>query len=191
MAAAVRRPETLFHGIEDDPVALALAQQNVTSNQLDARVTVSAADVSQPFAKLGLAPFDAVMANPPFFDDPKALRAPNPAKSKAWMAQGGLTAWITFLVKAAREGGTLTIIHRADRLADLLALLAPKAGSFQIRAIAPHADAPAKRVIVRAIKTGKAPLRLLPPLVLHPRDGAKHTPEAEAILRGKAALEWL
>ena len=33
-------------------------------------------------------------------------------------------------------------------------------------------------------------LRLLPPLVLHERDGAKHTPEAEAILRGEAALDW-
>ncbi|MFZ3004933.1 MAG: methyltransferase, partial [Phenylobacterium sp.] len=73
----------------------------------------------------------------------------------------------------------------------ILALLAPKAGSIQVRPIHAHADAPAKRVLVRAIKTGKAPLRLLPPLVLHPRDGAKHTDEAEAILRGGAALGWL
>ena len=50
--------------------------------------------------------------------------------------------------------------------------------------------APAKRVLVRAIKTGRAPLRLLPPLVLHARGGAKHTAEAEAILRGAAALDW-
>ena len=168
-----------------------LAQQNIVANQLSDRVTVSAADVGQPFTKLGLTPFDAVMANPPFFDDPKTLRPPDPAKSKAWMAQGGLAVWVTFLNKAVLEGGTLTIIHRADRLADLLALLAPKAGSFQIRPIAPHADAPAKRVVVRAVKTGKAPLRLLPPLVLHPRQGAKHTSEAEAILRGHATLEWL
>jgi tRNA1(Val) A37 N6-methylase TrmN6 len=43
---------------------------------------------------------------------------------------------------------------------------------------------------VRAVKVGKAPLVLSPPLVLHDRSGAKHTPEAEAILRGEAALEW-
>ncbi len=43
---------------------------------------------------------------------------------------------------------------------------------------------------MRALKTGKAPLRLLPPLVLHERAGAKHTPETEAILRGEAALDW-
>ena len=70
-------------------------------------------------------------------------------------------------------------------------VVAPKAGSIQIKPVHPFADAPAKRVLVRAVKTGKAPLRLLAPLVLHDRSGAKHTPEAEAILRGEAAIEWL
>ena len=191
LVAALRCDGARFVGIESDPEAVALAHRNIALNQLGGRVEVIEADVTQPFAKLGLEPFDAVMANPPFFDDPGALRAPAPAKTQAWMAQGGLAAWVSFLSKAVREGGTLTLIHRADRLADLLALLAPKAGSFQIRPIHPHADAPAKRVIVRAVKTGKAPLRLLPPLVLHPREGVKHTGEAEAILRGEAALAWL
>ena len=191
LAAATRCVGARFMGIESDLEALTLARRNIDMNRLAAWVEVLEADVTQPFAKLALAPFDAVMANPPFFDDPSALRGPAPAKAKAWMADGGLAAWTTFLTKAVREGGTLTLIHRADRLADMLNLLAPKAGSFQIRPIHPHADDPAKRVIVRAIKTGKAPLRLLPPLILHPRDGAKHTSEAEAILRGDAALEWL
>ena len=52
----------------------------------------------------------------------------------------------------------------------------------------PFADEPAGRVLVRAVRGGKAPLRLLPALVLHERGGAKHTPEAEAILRGEADL---
>jgi tRNA1(Val) A37 N6-methylase TrmN6 len=89
-----------------------------------------------------------------------------------------------------REGGTITLIHRADRLADILGLLSPKAGSAQVRPVLPFADQPAKRVLVRAVKSGKAPLRLLPPLVLHARDGGKHTVETEAILRGEAALAW-
>jgi tRNA1(Val) A37 N6-methylase TrmN6 len=90
-----------------------------------------------------------------------------------------------------REGGTITLIHRADRLADILAGLLPKAGSFQVRPVHAFADEPAKRVLVRAVKTGKAPLRLLPALVLHDRGGGgKHTAAVEAILRGRAALSW-
>ncbi len=191
LAAAIRRPQPSFVGLERAPQALDLARRNVRANGLEPRVDILEADVGQPFSRLGLAPFDAVMANPPFFDDPNALRAPDPAKTQAWMAEGGLSAWTGFLTKAVREGGSLTIIHRADRLADLLALLAPKCGSFQIRPIHPRATDPAKRVLVRAIKTGKAPLRLLPPLVLHPQADGKHTELTEAILRGEADLAWL
>ena len=35
-----------------------------------------------------------------------------------------------------------------------------------------------------------AGLRLLPALILHDREGGKHTPQAEAVLRGEASLGW-
>jgi tRNA1(Val) A37 N6-methylase TrmN6 len=191
LAAATRQPGVSFTGLERDPAAAALARRNVELNGLADRVEILDGDVAQRFPALGRAPFDAVLANPPFFDDPQALRAPAPERHGAWMADDGLAAWIGFLLKAVREGGALTVIHRADRLADILALLAPKAGSVQVLPVHPFADAPAKRVLVRAVKTGKAPLQLLPPLVLHARDGGQHTAEVEAILRGRAGLAWL
>lgn len=190
VAAAVRREGALFTGLERDPAAAALARENAALNGLGERMTVMEGDVRAGFRALGLPPFDAAMANPPFFDDPAELRGPAPEKTGAWMADGGLAAWTGFLLKAVREGGTITVIHRADRLADLLALLAPKAGSFRIRPIQPYADEPAKRVLLRAVKTGKAPLVLLPALVLHDREGGKHSAEAESVLRGTAAIRW-
>ncbi len=190
LAAAHRRPDCRFVGIERDAAAMELARENIGLNGMADRVEALEGDVASAFKALGLAPFDAAMSNPPFFDDAANLRAPSPEKLAAWMADDGLEAWTGFLLKAVREGGTITIIHRADRLADILALLAPKAGSFRIRPVSPFADAPAKRVLVRAIKTGKAPLVLLPPLVLHDRDGGHHRPEVDAILRGEASLGW-
>lgn len=190
LAAAFRRPGAHFLGLENDPEALDLAGQNIALNGLADRVAVRPCDVSQPFSRLELAPFDAALCNPPFFDDAGALRAPHPAKRAAWITAEGLAVWCGFLVKAVRDKGAITLIHRADRLADIMAELAPKAGSFAVRPIHPFADEAAKRVIVRATKGGKAPLRLLPPLVLHIRGRTKHTAEAEAILRGEAALGW-
>ena len=146
--------------------------------------------MAERFSNLGLAPFDTVFANPPFFDDPARLRAPAPSRRGAWIADDGLGAWCAFLLKAVREGGRITLVHRADRLADLLTELAPKAGSFRIRAIHPFADAPAKRVLVRAVKTGKAPLVLLPPLILRARGADHDRPEIAALLRGETALGW-
>lgn len=193
---AVRAPGASFVGVERDLDALALAERNVELNHAQGRVTVRAGDVGRGFAGQGFLnpgepPFDIAVANPPFFDDPNALRAPHPSKQAAWIADAGLDAWTRFLLKAVREGGRVVMIHRAERLGDLLALLGSSAGSFQIRPVHPFADAPAKRVLVRAVKTGKAPLVLLPPLVLHERGGEKHTAEADAVMRGEAALGWL
>lgn len=182
LAAAVRTPEALFTGVERDAAALALAQANAAANGLAGRVQPLAGEVEAGFAALGLPPFDAAFANPPFFDDPAALRPPHPARRAAWIADAGLEAWTAFLLKAVREGGRITVIHRTERLADLLRLLTPKAGSIRIRAVHPSPDAPAKRVLVRAVKTGRAPLVLLPPLILS-------TPEAEALAHGEQ-LGW-
>jgi tRNA1(Val) A37 N6-methylase TrmN6 len=190
LAAAVRRPGARFTGVERDAKALALAHENIALNGLADRVEAVEGDVATRFSALGQEAFDAAFANPPFFDDAGALRGPAPERRAAWMADDGLAAWVGFLSKAVREGGTITLIHRADRLGDILALLADKCGSVQVRPVHPFADEPAKRVLVRAIKTGKGPLRLLPALVLHDRGGEKHRPEVEAILRGETDLGW-
>jgi tRNA1(Val) A37 N6-methylase TrmN6 len=190
LAAASRCPEVRFTGVERDPDALALAKENIVLNGFQDRVEAIEGDVAVRFSALGIEPFDAAMTNPPFFDDSGALRGPSPEKRAAWMADDGLAAWIGFMSKGVREGGSLTLIHRADRLADILALLGEKCGGVQILPIHPFADEPAKRVLVRAIKTGKAPTRLLPGLVLHDQNGDKHRPEVEAILRGEASINW-
>ena len=188
MQMAARAPGVRLTGVERDPVMAALARENAALNGVKAEIVTG--DVAGGFRALGLEPFDRAVSNPPFFDDPGALRAPAPGKHGAWMADDGLAAWTRFLLKAVREGGRIVVIHRADRLADLLALLGETAGSFSVRPVHPYADEPAKRVLVQAIKTGKAPLRLLPPLVLHDRSGGKHTVEADAILRGEAGLPF-
>jgi tRNA1(Val) A37 N6-methylase TrmN6 len=188
MQIAARCPGVALTGLERGPAMAALARENAVLNGADAQIVEG--DVAAGFRALDLPLFDGAVSNPPFFDDPGALRAPAEGKRGAWMADDGLKAWTTFLLKSVREGGRIVVIHRADRLADLLALLGETAGSFAVRGIHPHADEPAKRVLVQAIKTGKAPLRLLPPLVLHDRSGAKHTAEAEAVLRGEAGLGW-
>lgn len=191
LSAALRCPEAAFTGLERDEAALALAHANIAANGLSDRVDAHRGDVAAGFKALGLERFDAAFSNPPFFDDPGRLRAPHPARTGAWIADDGLGAWTGFLLAATRDGGTITVIHRTERLADILALLGEKAGSFRIRPIQPFADAPAKRVLVQARRGGKAPLALAPALVLHERGAeAKHTAEVEAILRGDAALGW-
>lgn len=189
MQIAARRPGVALTGVERDPAAAELARRNTALNAVGDRTQIVTGDIAPGPGLLAIPPFDWAISNPPFFDDPGALRAPSPGKRSAWMADDGLAAWTSFLLKSVKDGGRILMIHRADRLADILALLGEKAGSIAILPIQPFADAPAKRVLVQAVRSGRAPLRLLPALVLHDRSGAKHTAEAEAILRGEAGLE--
>lgn len=189
MQIAARRPGVALTGVERDPAAAELARRNAVLNDAKDRTMIVTGDIAAGPGPLAIPPFDWAISNPPFFDDPGALRAPSPGKRGAWMADDGLSAWTSFLLKSVKDGGRILMIHRADRLADILTLVGDKAGSFAILPIQPFADAPAKRVIVQAIRSGRAPLRLLPALILHDRSGAKHTPEAEAILRGETGLE--
>lgn len=187
---AARRPGVALTGLEREPAAADLARQNADLNAIADRTTILSGDVAAGFRTWNLPPFDWAVSNPPFFDDEAALRAPAPGKRAAWIADDGLAAWTRFLTQGVREGGRIIIIHRADRLADILSLLGERCGSFAIRPIHAFAQDPAKRILVQAIRAGRAPLRLLPPLILHDRSGAKHTPEAEAILRGEADLPF-
>lgn len=189
LQAAVREAGAQFLGVERDEAAAALAAENVALNGLGERVEVRSGDVASGAAALGVGDFDAAFANPPFFDDPSALRGPAPERRGAWLADDGLEAWTRFLLDAVRPGGRVTLIHRADRLDDLLHLLAEGGGSLAVRAIHPTADQAAKRVLVRAVKGGRAPLRILAPLILHDASGVGAA-EADAILRGEADLPF-
>jgi tRNA1(Val) A37 N6-methylase TrmN6 len=193
LQAAIRRPDAQFVGVENDPGALDLARRNLALNAAEDRCAVVEGDVGAPFAALALEPFEAAFANPPFFDDETRLRAPRLEKRAAWFAADGLQAWTSFLLSALRGRGEVVVIHRADRLKDLLDALAPVAGSFHVRPVQSYAGEPAKRVIVRAQKHGRGPLVLLAPLVMHERgsDGsAQFTGPAQDILRGDQALGW-
>lgn len=188
MQVAARRPDVTLAGLERETPAADLARQNAALNACADRTTILSGDVADGFKALGLPQGDWGLSNPPFFDDEGALRAPSPGKRAAWIADDGLAAWTEILIASVKDGGRILMIHRADRLADILRLLGEKCGSFAILPIQPFADQPAKRVLVRAIKWGKAPLVLHPALILHDRSGAKHTPQAEALLRGEADL---
>ena len=79
------------------------------------------------------------------------------------------------------------MIWRADGLAEVLAALAPAFGALAVLPVHPAADKPAIRILVTAVKASRAPLSLMPPLVLADASG-RPTAAADALLRDGAAL---
>lgn len=193
LAVALAEPDSRVQLIDNDPAALALAERNITLNGAANRVATCLADALAPAGerkRAGLAPgsVDAVLTNPPFGSARRMRASPDKARAAAHvMPAGGLDLWIGCAAWLLRPKGVLAMIHRADALADILAGLGAGFGGVRITPVHPRAGAAATRVIVRATKAAKAPLAILPGVILH-GDGGRFTPEAEALHRGEARL---
>lgn len=179
--------------LEKEPELVALARENVARNGLADRVRVVAGDVTAPndaltAAGLGPGSFTHVLANPPFHAHGRGTEAPNALKSAAHaMPEPDLDRWARFLARMAAPHGTATIIHKAEALAELLAVLDSRFGALTVLPVHPREGEPAIRVIVQGIKGSRAPLRLMSGFCLH-GTGQGFTPAAQAILRHGAPL---
>lgn len=182
---AARVPGCRVVGFESQRSLVGIAGENIRLNGMAGRVEIAVGDIAAPPSRLALGAFDHVMMNPPFQPAGRARR-PRDASRAASHVEGeaGLADWIAFGVSMLRGSGTLTLVHRADRLADVLAALDGRLGGVAVFPFWPRRDgSPAKRIVVRAQRGTAAPLRLAPGLVLHEDDGT-FTPEAERILQG-------
>ena len=179
--------------LEREPELARLATENVARNGLQERVSVVEADIARSaadLAALGLKPesFDHVIANPPYHQVGAGTPSAVSLKANAHaMPEADLGHWARFMARMAASGAGATIVHKAEALADLLAVLEGRFGAIKILPLHPRAGAPAHRVIVQGVKGSRAPVTLLAGVVLHGADNA-FTPGAQAILRSGAPL---
>ncbi len=183
-----RRPDLTLLGLESQPELAALATSNARTNRQEAHFSALCCDLARLPAQVRARSFDWAISNPPYFAEGKGGASPMDGKSQA-NQEGALDleGWLDAILRRLVPGGGLTLVHRADRLPDLLAALQARCGAITILPLWPKAGQPAKRVIVAARKTARSPARLLPGLVLHEADGS-FTASAEAILRDSAPL---
>lgn len=179
--------------VEIDPALTALAADNIRRNALAPRVRAVTLDATAParaFAAAGLSPgaFARVLMNPPFNDPAGRHVSPDASRRRAHVASpGGLSPWLRSAERLLKSRGTLTLIWRADRLAEALAALAHGFGAVTVLPVHSRPDAAAIRVLIRATKGSRSPLALLPGFVLTDEAGGP-TAQAEAVLRGGHAL---
>ncbi len=176
-------------GLELQAVYADLARRNAAVNAIPLRVIEG--DLTDMPAALRAESFDHVIANPPYFQG--GTESPDRMRGTARRETAPLAEWIGAGLRRLRPGGRITLIQRADRMADLLHALSGRAGTVRILPVAAREGRDAGRVIVTAIKGGKGMLRLLPPFVMHAaaahdRDREDLTPAAQAVLRHGAAI---
>jgi tRNA1(Val) A37 N6-methylase TrmN6 len=177
--------------VEIDPQLAGLARDNASANGIAANVIVlDVTSAAEAFAGVGLNAdtADAVLMNPPFNDATRHRASPDPARASAHVADSETPeTWIHASRRLLKSGGALTLIWRADDLSEVLAVLGRGFGSLSVVPV--HADAarPAIRILIRAVKGGRAPTRILPSLLLKDESGLPNK-RAAKMLAGEEGL---
>lgn len=170
--------------------ALEMAKESAELSGLTQDVTFLVRDVLAGKLKHPGQPFDAILTNPPFHDPGSSRAKPGTARAQATvLADSDHEKWFATCMAALKSRGSIYTVFRADRIDLLLGILSPLAGDIRLLPLWPKAGLPAKRVLVRATKGAKAPMTLLPGIILHGPDGS-YTAAADAILRQAEAIAW-
>ena len=177
--------------VEIDADLAGLARANAAANELSADVIVLDVESSaDAFAAAGLAPdsVDVVLMNPPFNDSGRHRISPNRARGIAHVATATTLAnWVHAARRILKSRGTLTLIWRADGIAEVLAALDHGFGSLEILPVHGDVKAPANRILIRATKGGRAPTQIHPALMLNDESGVPDK-RVQEILAGKGTL---
>jgi tRNA1(Val) A37 N6-methylase TrmN6 len=192
LALAARVPGLHLTLVEIDAVVCGLAAQNIALNGFAerARAVIGDAADAGSLAAVGLAPgsIDRVLMNPPFNTATRHQASPDPRRHLAHTANAGLLArWVATAAALLRPQGVLTLIWRADGLAEVREALAGQFGGVAILPVLSREGADPIRVLVRAAKGGKGVEMSYPPLALNDAQN-RPTAAAEAVLRSGEAL---
>lgn len=184
LCLAARMPGIDLHGLELQPAYAELARRNAALNGLGLKVHEG--DLQSVPEDLRSLTFDHVMMNPPFHP-PGATLSPDPGRAAALGEAAPLSDWIDAALRRLRPGGTVAIIHKAERLGSLLAALENRAGRVEVLPMASRKNRAAARLLLRARKASKAPLILHPPFTVHEGDyhivdRTSYSAEATAVL---------
>lgn len=189
--AAARCEDIRVTLIERDPVLIACANAALArpaNRAFSGRVTPIETDIFRE--RNSLASCDEVLMNPPFHRE--GTRSPSPARARAGahvLAAEGLEGWIKAASAMLRPRARMTLIFSAEGFGEVLAAIGNRFGGLDLLPIHPRAALPAHRIIVAGRKGSRAPLRVLPPLVLHGVKGNAFLPEVDSLLRGATQLD--
>ncbi|WP_157961918.1 tRNA1(Val) (adenine(37)-N6)-methyltransferase [Acuticoccus kandeliae] len=191
-AAAVRAPGLRGVGVERDAAALALARASLARPEnaaLAGRLGFIAGDIAEAGTGWQVPGVAMVLMNPPYYSADSGRRSPDPQRDAARALDGeGLAPWLRAARILLGRDGLLGMITPPARLGEVLAGAAPHFGACRVYPVLSRAGQPALRVVLTMRRLSRAPLTLMPPLVMHGAGGG-FSPEAARLIAGEATID--
>ena len=168
--------------IERQPELAELIVRNAALNSLSDRIVSLCDDVREVGRGNVGGALDAVFANPPYFCAGAGMAAKSKLMHDARFEEHGTFAdFASCAARLLRGGGSFYVVHRADRIADVLdgmraAGIEPK----RMILVYPDAKSSPNLLLCEGKKGAGAGLTIAPPLVMYTAE-RKYTPELDRV----------
>lgn len=164
---------SLAIGVEIQPEVAEMASRSVQLNGLDDSIKILNIDLKEVTSYLEPNSFDAVVSNPPYKMTNSGIKNPNDQKA---ISRHEIMCTLEDVIKNAskllKQYGKFYMIHRPDRLVDIMCLLRQyKLEPKRIRFVHPKANEKPNMVIIQASKNGNKELKFDTPLYVYNEQG--------------------
>ena len=160
-------------GIEIQTEIAQMAEQSIKLNKLEEKFQIINTDIKNIETMLETQSFDAIVTNPPYKKKQTGLTNKN---EKQLISRHETTATLEDFIKISnkmlKDKGNLYMVHRPDRLADLIEILRKsKLEPKKIKFVYPNIEKEPNLVLIKATKNAKPFLKVEKPLYVYQQDG--------------------
>lgn len=167
-----------IYGVEIQKEIFELAQKTLKINKLENRIILMNKDAKLLDKDFETDTFDLITCNPPYFKNSNdSIKNNNTVKS---IARHELMITLEDIIclskKLLKNNGSLSLVHRTERLVDIITLMRknniePK----RIRFVYPKEGKESNLILIDGRKNGKPGLKILNPLIVHDENGKYST----------------
>lgn len=162
-----------IYGIEIQEDVAEMAKRSVILNNLQDKMEIINTDIKYVFDHLEKHKFDAVITNPPYKKPDTGLTN---IEEKKLISRHEVKCTLEDVIKNAsmllKDLGEFYMIHRAERLVDIMCLLRKyKLEPKNIRFVHSKTDEKPNLILIRAVRNAKEFLKIDKPLVVYREDG--------------------
>jgi len=163
-----REPSLTLFCVEQNAAANALAEKSFAENNWTERATLRTGDLRDTAALPAAGSMDYAVSNPPYFSVGSGASAAGDARQTAREETNCTLADVcAAAARILRWGGRFALVHRPERLTDLLCTLrAHGLEPKRLRFVVPAAESAPSLVLTEARRGGKSGLTVEPPLII-------------------------
>lgn len=160
-------------GVEIQAPVAEMANRSVLMNDLAAKISIVEDDLKNSLERFGKCSFDNITCNPPYKEASGGLKNSGDIVT---VARHEIFCTLEDVIRVSalllKPYGKLAMIHRPERLADIICLMREmRVEPKRLRFVHPSANKTATMILIEGAKYGNPKLFLEPPLYVYNTDG--------------------